>query len=285
MSAINLTTVTFGTLISAPTDLRPVDVHKLIAALQNGAFSAKIEIIRSAPTPEAAKEFKSKLPYFIPGIVEKRRCNENVKAMHGLILDYDHVAEIAGFKALVLNQIAWVRWVFRSPIDGVKLYIPFTRPVTDMQEYKRIWDFLKDHCDSRLVVSGNLPQDSSCAADNAPNLPQDSSCADHSVHTEHRTATPADNTSDPARACFVTYDPDLAENADWIPFDPDRHREEINRLVVLPSGSFALNLNDIFLSTQPHKCVTTSSKQPRKRVSTSSTQPHKCGTTSTYHRS
>jgi len=190
METTNLSKATFGTLISRPTDLRTVELADIIKEIKTGRFMHKIEQVRSAKDEEQAKALKANLPYFIYGIVKEKRTNENVEQMNGIILDYDHLEDIEAFKQTAILSLPNVRYAFRSPRDGVKLVIPFSRAITKMQGFPMVWNYIKEICDATLDKV-------------------------------------SDNTPDPARACFVSFDRDLLENENWLAFDLDECMDEI----------------------------------------------------------
>jgi len=159
-----------------------------VRVIREGWFSSLVENIRRADTDALAQRLKSGLPYFVYGIVEGKRCNANVRQVNGAVLDYDRIGDIEGFKRLACAQLPWVRYAFRSPRDGVKLLIPYARPVTEEEQMREVWTYLRERADTAL----NLHSDS---------------------------------TPDPARACFVSYDPDLLENGIWLVFEPGKVRQ------------------------------------------------------------
>ena len=60
--------------------------------------------------------------------------------MNGLIIDIDDVADIEEGKK-ELEALPCARYIFRSPYNGIKVIIPFNRPVTDKDTYMTLWKY------------------------------------------------------------------------------------------------------------------------------------------------
>ncbi len=212
--------VTFGTAIRAPEDIKTATLDTLMADIRNGRWEKEVQKIRSTANPELAKTIKAGLPYFIYGTFDGKRANERLKQMNGAILDYDHVSDIGGFKTLVSEVLPWVRCAFRSPRDGVKLVVPFDRPVTDGDEYREVFEHLKTESDALLNEAVARAQAGNHAVfKNDLSVPARRPC--HPAGLRPPAPWLADSTPDPARACFVSYDPELYENAECVPFEVD----------------------------------------------------------------
>ncbi len=169
----NNTLVTFGKSIQRPEALETMPAANLMAMMQNGQWRKPIEAIRKEKNPKLQKEMKQRLPYFVYGVVEGVRSDQNVRQLNGIVFDFDHVGEdFVHAKQKLMDGAPWFRWLFRSPVDGLKLMIPFSRPVTDKAEYLRIWNLLK-------------------------------------AEIEAKSGLKADNTPDLCRACFVSWDDDV----------------------------------------------------------------------------
>lgn len=176
--------ITYGTDITQPKRIFSASLLDVITHIKNQTFKHVITKIRSESSVEEQKRMKQSLHYFIYATVQGSRSDANVTAVHGIIFDFDHIEDIAAFKKLVQEKVIYARWIFRSPVDGVKVLIPFSRPVTDRRHYALIWQELADYLKTAL---GREP----------------------------------DATPDPSRACFVSCDPELVDNDKSITFDPD----------------------------------------------------------------
>ncbi len=167
-----LNLITFGKSVTRPEALETMPAAKLMAMLQNGRWRKPIEAIRGEKNPTLQKEMKLRLPYFVYGVLEGPRSEENVRQVNGIVFDFDRVGDFTAAKQKLMDAAPWFRWLFRSPVDGLKLMVPFSRPVTDKAEYTRIWKLLK-------------------------------------AEIEAKSGLKADNTPDLCRACFLSWDDDV----------------------------------------------------------------------------
>jgi hypothetical protein len=225
MSEQDKNLVTFGTAIRAPEDIRTITLDSVIRDIKDGRWATEIGKIRKTGNPELAKAIKTGLPYFIYGIFQGKRSNERLVQMNGAVLDYDHISDIEGFKTLVSQRLSYVKYAFQSPRDGVKLVIPFDAPVTDEEAYRCVFEHLKSVTDASLNRKDHETHEigeTHKKDDEADQLPSQKT---HDplrsfaalllgVEKEYQ----ADNTPDPARACFVSYDPELWENKECVPY-------------------------------------------------------------------
>ncbi|MBP7205406.1 MAG: hypothetical protein KBA54_02705, partial [Candidatus Cloacimonetes bacterium] len=179
-----LNLITFGKSITRPEAIETMPAVNLMAMLQNGQWRKPIEAIRKEKNPILQKEMKLRLPYFVYGVLEGSRSEENVRQVNGIVFDFDHVGEIIPAKQKLMGAAPWFRWLFRSPVDGLKLMIPFSRPVTDKAEYLMIWNLLK-------------------------------------AEIEAKSGFQADNTPDLCRACFLSWDDDVIFAPDDFQMDLD----------------------------------------------------------------
>ncbi len=179
-----LNLITFGKSITRPEAIETMPAVNLMAMLQNGQWRKPIEAIRKEKNPILQKEMKLRLPYFVYGVLEGARSEGNVRQVNGIVFDFDHVGEIIPAKQKLMGAAPWFRWLFRSPVDGLKLMIPFSRPVTDKAEYLMIWNLLK-------------------------------------AEIEAKSGFQADNTPDLCRACFLSWDDDVIFAPDDFQMDLD----------------------------------------------------------------
>jgi hypothetical protein len=175
--------ITYGSSISCPEKLAHRPIGKLMEHMKNGGWKDEIEAIRAEQNPQRQKEMKLRLPWFAYAVIEGKRAEDNVRQANGIVFDFDDVADDDLFKIRGL-MVPWIKWMFRSPIGGVKAVVPFSRPVADKEEYTRIWHHLREETESRVGFK-------------------------------------ADNTPDMSRACFVSWDEDFVESPHAEDFDVD----------------------------------------------------------------
>ncbi|PKN72125.1 MAG: hypothetical protein CVU50_08255 [Candidatus Cloacimonetes bacterium HGW-Cloacimonetes-3] len=171
---MSVATVSAGHDIAQP-NLNLVPLTEVIKKIRNGNYRAAIEKIRefsAKDDSESVAKWKKNLPYFVYAVIKGTRKAENVVQANGIVLDFDHVADIEAFKQLAAEKIPGAKYVFRSPNDGVKVLVAFSRAVTEKNLYKEIWDALSQEAENLL---GKKP----------------------------------DATADMCRACFVSWDKEL----------------------------------------------------------------------------
>ncbi len=181
-----LSTATFGAAITRPEALEILPIQNLMVQIQSGQWRKPIEAIRKEQNPKLQKEMKQRLPYFVFAEFDGRREESKLIRANGIVLDLDHLSddEIAGLKELIPINCHWAKWLFRSPVDGLKIVVPFSRPVTDKEEYARIFTHLREKI-------------------------------------WYEVAFAVDNTPDMSRACFVSWDEAFKAVSSAVPFDPD----------------------------------------------------------------
>lgn len=169
----NITQVTLGYDVKNPVSLKYRTLDEIINVIKSDQYKAEIETIRNTANVEERKALKTKLPYFIYGIVTGKRCDDNVRQMNGLVMDIDNVSDIEECKK-DLEALLEVRYIFRSPYNGIKVIIPFNRPVTDKDTYMTLWKY----------------------------------CA---LNIRDLIGTEPDDPSGWSQACFLSYDPDIVD--------------------------------------------------------------------------
>lgn len=177
-------------ITSTSMELKPLT--EIIESIRNGAYQTHINQIRNFAAKgdsDSLSKWKKNLPYFVYGILQGNRKAENVTQANGIVLDFDHVPDIEAFKQKAAEKLPGTRYVFRSPNDGVKVLVAFTKPVSDHKQYKRIWDSLVQEAENHLGIK-------------------------------------PDATSDISRACFVSWDENLLTCDLWGGLDPDMFRDD-----------------------------------------------------------
>lgn len=178
--------VSGNSCISQKADLNVVPLEAVLRKIKSGAYQASIENIRKLNErgdKEAATKAKKNLSYFVYGIVKGPRKAENVIQANGIVFDFDDIEDTEAFKQEAAQKIPCAKYLFRSPGNGVKVLVPFSKPVSDRSQYKLIWDNLAEEI-------------------------------------EHQMKVKPDATADICRACFVSWDPFLLITANE-PLDPD----------------------------------------------------------------
>jgi VirE N-terminal domain len=175
--------VSFGPKIQAP----PEAVRRLSDVLQpikDGKWRAEVEECRlnvARRDKQAADRLKKKLPWFTPsGVFTPNRKASDLKQHSGLfVFDFDDLKpdDLPELKQRLI-QSGHVRAVFISPSGtGLKVLIPgepATIEASHKAEFQRLRIWIEEFTHTHIDRSG----------------------------------------SDPSRACFVSYDPDLQENED-----------------------------------------------------------------------
>ena len=140
--------LTFGASISQPAEISELSLCDLISAIKCGQIKGKnfaptIAQLRSPELNEALqKQLKTTLPWFSMGTFRHRRAEADFLACRGMVLDFDHLADIERAKAELIELIPAICCVFRSPRDGVKAVILFDQPVTDNIYYRSCYEYM-----------------------------------------------------------------------------------------------------------------------------------------------
>lgn len=120
----SLKMITFGKAVTRPEAIEAMPVNNLMAMMQNGQWRKPIEAIRREKNPVLQKEMKLNLPYFVYGVLEGGRSEDRVRQVNGIVFDFDHIEDFIQARVKLMDAAPWFRWLFRSPIDGLKLMIP-----------------------------------------------------------------------------------------------------------------------------------------------------------------
>jgi len=195
--------VTIGMAITQPAVIAERDISYVMDCVREGRFEGKdlkalIVTIRSLPKEPAAiaAGMKKSLPWFSGSTFQRRRGNEFFKAAWFLVFDLDHVPEVEGLKRQALEKLPFLRYAFQSVRDGVKLVAEFTSPITKEDDFRTIWKYLALRIEKSLRFE-------------------------------------LDSTPDPARACFLSYDPELLVNHHCRPLDPKKTLREAQAMEML----------------------------------------------------
>jgi hypothetical protein len=195
--------VTVGPAVTQPAVIAERDISYVMDCVREGRFEGKdlkalIVTIRSLPKEPAAiaAGMKKSLPWFSGSTFQRRRGNEFFKAAWFLVFDLDHVPEVEGLKRQALEKLPFLRYAFQSVRDGVKLVAEFTSPITKEDDFRTIWKYLALRIEKSLRFE-------------------------------------LDSTPDPARACFLSYDPGLLVNSSCRPLDPKKTLREAQAMEML----------------------------------------------------
>ena len=146
-----------------------------------------VSAIRNEQDPEKRKLLKSsKLPYFVIGtFVDNERKNDKLISTEFMIFDFDHLDGDLAEKKEALKRDSRVFMAFTSPSgDGLKVVVRLETAVTNHIVFSGIY---KHYAEKFSVVVGKG----------------------------------ADKTSDAARACFFSFDPDAYLNENAVPLSVD----------------------------------------------------------------
>ena len=195
--------VTVGMSVTAPSAIAERDISYVMDCVREGRFEGRdlkalLTTIRSLPKEPAALAagMKRALPWFSGSTFQRRRGNEFFKAAWFLVFDLDHVGDIEGLKRQALDNLPFLRYAFQSVRDGVKLVAEFTSPITKENDFRTIWKYLALRIEKSLRFE-------------------------------------LDSTPDPARACFLSYDPELLLNPSCRPLDPKKTLREAEAMEML----------------------------------------------------
>ncbi len=198
--------VTVGMSVTAPSLIAERDISYVMDCVREGRFEGKdlkalLTTIRSLPKePTAlAAGMKKSLPWFSGSTFHRRRGNEFFKAAWFMVFDLDHVPDIEGLKTAAIAKLPCLRYAFQSVRDGVKLVAEFTAPITKEDDFRTIWKYLALRVEKALNIK-------------------------------------VDSTPDPARACFLSYDPGLLVNSSCRPLDPKKTLREAQAMEMLTSA-------------------------------------------------
>ncbi|MCB5285252.1 MAG: PriCT-2 domain-containing protein [Candidatus Cloacimonetes bacterium] len=198
--------VTVGMAVTAPALIAERDISYVMDCVRRGQFDSKelwslLTTIRSLPKDQAALAagMKKSLPWFSGSTFHRRRGNEFFKAAWFMVFDLDHVMVIDGMKKAALEKLPFLRYAFQSVRDGVKLVAEFASPLTREDDFRTSWKYLA------LRIQKSLQ-------------------------------TEVDSTPDPARACFLSYDPELLVNHHCRPLDPKKTLREAQAMEMLTSA-------------------------------------------------
>ena len=138
----------------------------------------KIAYLRSEPSLEKRQELKKELlPYFCTASFNGgNRRNKDFKSIRFVVIDIDHIQDRLDEIETKLRKDDEVFMSFLSPSgDGFKVIFALDREVSSEDEFRSIYQQLRQNMKDKYGVE-------------------------------------TDNTIDPARACFLSYDPDLYLN-------------------------------------------------------------------------
>ncbi|MDD2297290.1 MAG: BT4734/BF3469 family protein, partial [Sphaerochaetaceae bacterium] len=198
--------VTVGPAVTQPSAIAERDISYVMDCVREGRFESKdlralILTIRGLPPDQAAiaAGMKKSLPWFSGSTFHRRRGNEFFKAAWFLVFDLDHVGDIEGLKRRALDKLPWLRYAFQSVRDGVKLVAEFASPITKEDDFRTLWKYLALQIGKLLEIE-------------------------------------ADATPDPARACFLSYDPGLLVNSNCRPLEGKSTLREAEAIEMLTSA-------------------------------------------------
>lgn len=179
--------VTFGTNVKKPSEIQLIPLAEILNKIQyEENLSNLISRLRSIEDKDTRSKFKqTKLPYLCLQTFDGKRSNECFISTEAMIFDLDELEEVF----IIKNHLSIWKFtsaVFLSPSGkGLKLIIKLARPITTVVEYSLTYLIIAD----LIETTFNIKLDR--------------------------------GTKDPARACFLSSDPDIYvnENAEAIEID------------------------------------------------------------------
>jgi len=166
-------TISFGESITKPDQLFKYSSIKELLEWQ--AFSEKqewlIEDLRRISDKKARNELKKKLPYIVASHFEPVvRNTKNLKKTNGMIFDVDGIENVEELFT-TLEKDPYIHWMFRSPSgNGIKFGIMLETYLVEPEFYSNVYKYAS----KRFSETYNIK---------------------------------LDHTSDCARACFLSFDP------------------------------------------------------------------------------
>jgi hypothetical protein len=162
--------------------MKTVSFDEIVSKIKNGELKNEVARIRTTDDERQKAKLKQNLPYFNMGSFrDNYRSNSSFISTRHLIFDIDHLngqADVIRGKLIADKQIFCV---FKSPSgDGLKFISKLEKDITDSQEFRNVYEF-------------------------------------HKAGIEQKYGVVLDHTIDPARSCFLSYDPDIYLNSDAEP--------------------------------------------------------------------
>ncbi len=154
-------------------------LEEIVEAIRVGIFAKTVGDYQRIPITQYLRQRDFKADYmaaFCGGIFKGDYIHSKyLIASNYLVFDIDHVDDVASLKESLCKS-ALVKALFVSPsAKGLKLIIEPERPIGNVRDHKRVYDYVKRRLERRLKV-------------------------------------PLDSTNDPARLCYFSYDPDIYYN-------------------------------------------------------------------------
>jgi len=182
--------LTIGSNVKFPHNIETCLLDDVLAIIRSGIWrkinlKSRIKQIRSYTDEVAIRNAKSKLPYICGSVFSGYRHKDRFIEAYYMIFDIDHVPleAVADLKARLM-RLPYVLCAFRSPRDGIKVIVGFSQPIKINIWFAIVWEEIA--IDIARVGSFLVDQSG----------------------------------KDTARACFLSYDPDIAVNRNCQPVDP-----------------------------------------------------------------
>jgi len=169
-------------------NLQTVSLHEVFNEIKTSDELNKLTVqLRAIQNEEEQREFKkNNLPYFVIATFnDAYRKNINLKSSSFLVYDYDHLDEkLEEMKAQLKNDMKVFAFFVSPRGNGLKVIYKLKNEIADHNIFSSIY---KHYAAKFNIDLGAEP----------------------------------DKTSDAARACFFSYDPDLYVNADALPLETE----------------------------------------------------------------
>jgi hypothetical protein len=187
--------------IKSVAPIKDTKALSVLELIRDGKYKDAIAKIRIEPDKEIRNRLKAKLPYVTFAGTFETRANNYMKKSSGLAcLDFDNVSDIESLK-LNINSDKYTFASFLSPSgDGLKVLVKIP-PVGNNEDYKDYYVKIIEHYSKYYDLDAS--------------------------------------TKDIARACYLSYDHDLYENA-----DSDLFTEKFNKPLVKEKKTINIPITD-----------------------------------------
>lgn len=205
--------VTYGNCVWESTNLSLIPFRSIVERIKADAeLKDKVSQLRMEADTDKKNKLKQQLPYFSMCRFKNERSNADFQSTYAMIFDFDHLQQLDEVRSKLENW-EYTAAVFTSPSGtGLKLIVKLNRPITRVDEYKEVYGKVADYIHNKVGVF-----------------------TDKATH-------------DPARACFLSYDPGIYVNETSKEFDAAELLNE-NIKIANPPTSRKVNVIRAFSGT------------------------------------
>ncbi len=174
--------VSYGDNIFKSDNIAEVPFEYIVDNIKQGSVLIdKIDQIRNTQDKKERNEIKNKLPWFSMCSFDGARKNNSFQSTAFFLYDIDHIENLPERKDEIRNW-EYTNTLFTSPSgNGLKLIVKLSEQITSPVVYSKVYEGFSSEIENQFDIT----------LDSA--------------------------TKDPARACFLSYDPDIYSNPDSTP--------------------------------------------------------------------